>query len=236
MQKTMSTMDECEVCEQLEGSAPVHTIYRSDVFYDFANIPEEYDDGLLAGWGNVRKEGCYRFSCTCGGYSVISEGWTPEEFDSNNDCMCLLIILIIYETERLNNLNQNFINNLDQEFLDSLGERLLKHLGRELTDSHSGSEVYKEITKKFTWEQLEGEFIKNGQYSRYGLEYVEIYDNYMIPIYDVIYRNKEWSCTCKGFYYHKHCKHIKTVKAKEQAMQNRRDLGISLATLFNSNK
>ena len=43
---------------------------------------------------------------------------------------------------------------------------------------------------------------------------------------------KDVSCTCKGFIYHKNCKHVNRIIKREKAMQNRRDLGISLAVLY----
>lgn len=40
------------------------------------------------------------------------------------------------------------------------------------------------------------------------------------------------SCSCKGYIYHNKCKHVNWVIKREKRVQNRRDLGISLAVLY----
>ena len=52
------------------------------------------------------------------------------------------------------------------------------------------------------------------------------------PHYNIKNKNNTWSCTCKGFKYHKHCKHIKNIQKEEIHKQNIRELGISLAIKY----
>lgn len=57
----------------------------------------------------------------------------------------------------------------------------------------------------------------------------------MQPQYTVknINNNKTWTCTCKGFYYHRtRCKHIKHFQEYEKMLQNRQELCISLAQYY----
>lgn len=52
------------------------------------------------------------------------------------------------------------------------------------------------------------------------------------PQYNIKNKNNTWSCTCKGFKYHKHCKHIKNIQKEEIHKQNIREVGISLAIKY----
>ena len=54
-------------------------------------------------------------------------------------------------------------------------------------------------------------------------------DTNLFPTYTIKNKNNEWSCTCKGFHYHSHCKHIKLTQQEEAHKQAIRELGISLA-------
>lgn len=42
--------------------------------------------------------------------------------------------------------------------------------------------------------------------------------------------NDEWRCTCEGFTYHGHCKHIRNVESDVRMEKLRRDLRIVAAT------
>ena len=53
----------------------------------------------------------------------------------------------------------------------------------------------------------------------------------IITHYRVVCNNMVWTCACKGFYYHKHCKHISSIIFREKKFLARRVLGISLALL-----
>ena len=59
----------------------------------------------------------------------------------------------------------------------------------------------------------------------------EIQEFNIITHYRVVCNNMLWTCECKGFYYHKHCKHISTIIFREKKILARRVLGISLALL-----
>ena len=213
-------MTECEVCETVNSTERYCTVYREgNEFSDITRL--------------------YRWHCTCpkGRKSVRARArvgrptfdnieFMSEMFLNDGEIYCehLLKLFVLYEVKRSPN------------YSPTSG---IKHVCRGLAFQRT-IDLVRNIydNNKNNFEEIETIFKTNK-----GLEYRPYRCLSRIEFkgssneqYTVKYQDKEWSCTCKGFYYHKHCKHIKTVKAKEQAMQNRRDLGISLAILFNNNK
>ena len=201
-------MTSCELCENISGTPQNILVFRRPILDP---APQYHID---RGTDYIHREDCYEFRCRCPLGQAIpldtwleNEDWTIHNFDSNKHCIHLLLVLTIYEAERLKNLDQELVNPLSLR-------------------------VYKAATKNMNWEILETGFNTSLTIPGYP-QFIQMSE---IPFYTVKYKDKKWSCTCNGFYYHKHCKHIKKMQAREDAIQNRRDLGISLATLFNSNK
>ena len=197
-------MTSCEICEIVIGSTPKYTVFRDWVWNP---IPPELISSSV--YPTLRKS-CYIFNCNCpigqnlGKKGITNEGWQFTEYDSNIDCIHLLSMLAIFEVHRLKELKQyNTIN--------------YKRLNR--------------LASSREWNRNKMHQIFNASYWKTGCEFIEISDTNNSPNYSVQLYDNNWSCTCKGFYYHTNCKHIKRVKRSEEHKFYRRELGISLAQL-----
>lgn len=68
---------------------------------------------------------------------------------------------------------------------------------------------------------------------RHGIGKVKIYDYNELKI--ILYKNNIWSCNCSYFEKFKNCSHILKYNNINKALQNRRELGISLALKYIEN-
>ncbi len=192
----------CEqITEQITGSIPRHTIRR------FAIYESRYRDPRRPWLGTLRQPipFLFRFYCNCN-YEEVSNDELLQE-NSPPICNHLLAVLTLYECQRLAQFGP-------------LEKRILKL--KKILDGNLWS-----------FETMHDKFNETAQYSWCGSVYVR--NPKEAPTHTVTQKNNTWTCTCKGFQYHKKCKHPKLIQeriiAREEALQNRRELCISLATL-----
>ena len=193
------------LCEQITGSTPHHIIRRFPIYQSTYRDPTRPWLGLL-----IREQipFSYRFYCNCNYVNVRND----EIVQLNRPQICnhLLPVLALYECKRL-------------EQFGPLPKPLLR-IKQKI-----------ETNKNFdlSFESMHDKFNETAQDSWCGTIYVK--NPKEAPIHTVTHKDNAWTCTCKGFQYHKKCKHPKLIQeriiAREEALQNRRELGISLATL-----
>ena len=205
----------CEaICEEVQGSE------------QFIRIRRKRDHGDTGGQANGRfpiglVDGCYKFQCSCPFGRKIgwigNMGWNFYKFDGDKHCAHLFGVLTIYEHER--NIRRGII--LDNE-----------------KDVHE-VRALNVANKIFNYRLLEKKFSQLGQQRPMPIGEREIKlidESYKHTVKCSTGRDPVWECTCKGFKFWGHCKHINYVKSNEIYKQHRRELGISLALKYVTEK
>ena len=209
----------CEaICEEVEGSQQFTTIQRKR---DHDASPVYPPWSLYSPPWSFHSPGCYKFRCTCEigiktGW-VGNKDWDFNKFDREKHCPHLFVVLTLYENQR----------NIERG-------------GMLMDNKIHANEVraFNAISKNFSYYLLEYEFNK----SRYGaglMKRIKLYDKSNINKYTVkcsAARDPVWECTCKGYKFRGCCKHINYVKNNEMYKQYRRELGISLALKYVTEK
>lgn len=195
-----------EICETVDGSIPIVKVIRKQI-WDPAPL-----EANSVGIYNIKRKGCFEFTCRCidkKGVTLKNEGWTINKYiDKKNHCIHLLSLLTVYEMQRLKLLNQEPKDNLS----------VLLHKSAEENMS------YEDAEECFNYYKITDD-----------IQAIFLTDPSMRKHYTVKCSKKKWSCSCKGYKNHLHCKHIDKVKLDEERKQNRRELGISLAILSQQN-
>lgn len=210
-----------EICERVEGSIPEYIISRREeniwvpfvtgiVNLDYATQDIEYRPVVVTD--------SYEFSCSCPkgrDQRIRNEGWTFKNYDKTKHCPHLFTVLTIYEHHRIE-AQRSWIMNMIQAPRDNINIK-----------------AYDIACKVISYKKLNNEFNKGG--NKY-CQTIKMTDKFEMQNYTVNKIAKSWLCSCKGFHYHGWCKHINKIKNREAHKQDMRELGISLAIKYFSQK
>jgi hypothetical protein len=154
------------------------------------------------------------FQCTCDYHYTHNGYWSKIndlQCDFENICSHILPILVMHTVHSLHKLKKPlspFVRILYDTFRDKWN---IKDINENFA---SGGGHFREGTIPMKWQEW-----------RHAMCVKET------PEYTVKLKNKKLRCSCLGFKYHKKCKHLKIIEERKPFYQNRRELGISLATL-----
>lgn len=201
----------CEaICEKVSGSDNIAILRRCMDFDAVLGSPLPIRE--QPPW-SVHSPGCYKFRCSCvigkkRGW-VGNRDWSFNKYDREKYCKHLFIVLTIYEHERKKQLGMLIDNNIDKNDIMA----------------------YNLANKRFSYELLEDKF---NVHTRGWREQIKLYDksDNKYTVKCDVPREAVWECTCKGYHFWGHCKHINYVKNNEMYKQYRRELGISLAVKY----